>query len=52
LGVGVNAGDQAILREPKANRRWRRLPSSFAAYANATEITASACPAVFLRFSS
>jgi len=28
------------------------LPASFAAYASATEITASACPAVFLRFSS
>ena len=28
------------------------LPSSFAAYAAATEITAAACPAVFLRFSS
>jgi len=28
------------------------LPASFAAYASATEITASACPAVFLRFSA
>jgi hypothetical protein len=28
------------------------LPASFAAYATATEITASPCPAVFLRFSA
>jgi len=28
------------------------LPASFAAYASATEITAAACPAVFLRFSA
>lgn len=40
--LGVGKWDQAIPREPKADLRWRRVPSSFVAYASSTEITASA----------